>query len=213
MSLFIRYQKAMISKEEKDQVQEPFTAYGVYSYADYLTWEIDEMVELIKGKVFRSAAAAPRRRHQEAVLSLGTILSILLKSKPCKVFIAPFDVRLPVKSKKNEEIFTVVQPDICVVCDRSKLDDAGCLGAPDLIVEVLSPGNNKKELKYKYEVYEQSGVAEYWIIHPNEETLLIYTLTDGKYVPSRLFTWGDVVKSAVIEGFELVLEEFFKELD
>jgi Uma2 family endonuclease len=170
-------------------------------------------VELIKGKVFRSAAAAPRRRHQEAVLSLGTILSILLKSKPCKVFIASFDVRLPVKSKKNEEIFTVVQPDICVVCDRSKLDDAGCLGAPDLIVEVLSPGNNKKELKYKYEVYEQSGVAEYWIIHPNEETLLIYTLTDGKYVPSRLFTWGDVVKSAVIEGFELVLEEFFKELD
>jgi Uma2 family endonuclease len=203
----------MISKENKDQFYEPFTEYGVYSYADYLTWEIDEMVELIKGKVFRSAAAALRRKHQEVVLGLGTILSILLKNKPCKAFIAPFDVRLPVKSKKNEEIFTVVQPDICVVCDRSKLDEAGCLGAPDFIVEVLSPGNNKKELKYKYEVYEQSGVAEYWIIHPNEETLLIYTLVDGKYVPSRLFTWGDMVKSAVIEGFELDLEQFFKGLD
>ncbi len=205
----------MISKENKDQVQvqEPFTDYGVYSYADYLTWEIDEMVEIIKGKVFRSAAAAPRRRHQEAVLSLGTILSILLKNNTCKAFIAPFDVRLPVKSNKNEEIFTVVQPDICVVCDRSKLDEAGCLGAPNLIVEVLSPGNNKKELKYKYEVYEQSGVAEYWIIHPNEETLLIYTLKEGKYVPSRLYTWGDVVKSEVIQGFELDLEEFFKGLD
>jgi Uma2 family endonuclease len=80
-------------------------------------------------------------------------------------------------------------------------------------VEVLSPGNNKKELKYKYEVYEQSGVAEYWIIHPNEETLLIYTLQEEKYVPSRLYTWGDVVKSEVIQGFELDLEEFFKGLD
>jgi Uma2 family endonuclease len=203
----------MISEEEKDQVQEPFTEYGVYSYADYLTWEIDEMVELIKGKVFRSAAAAPRRRHQEVNGKLYAMMFSHLHHKTCKVFIAPFDVRLPVKSKKNEEIFTVVQPDICVVCDRSKLDEAGCLGAPDLIVEVLSPGNNKKELKYKYEVYEQCGVAEYWIIHPNEETLLIYTLAKGKYVPSRLFTWGDVVKSAVIEGFELDLEEFFKDLD
>jgi Uma2 family endonuclease len=203
----------MISKENDDQVQEPFTEYGVYSYADYLTWEIDEMVELIKGKVFRSAAVAPRRRHQEVSGKLYAMILFHLQHNTCKAFIAPFDVRLPVKSKKNEDIFTVVQPDICVVCDRSKLDDAGCVGAPDLIVEVLSPGNNKKELKYKYEVYEQSGVAEYWIIHPNEETLLIYTLTKGKYVPSRLFTWGDVVKSAVIKGFELDLEEFFKDLD
>lgn len=202
-----------MESEDKDLVQEPFAEYGVYSYADYLTWEIDEMVELIKGKVFRSAAAAPRMKHQKIVLRLGSELLQFLDKKTCDVFVAPFDVRLPVKSRKNEDIFTVVQPDVCVVCDRSKLDDAGCVGAPDLIVEVLSPGNNKKELRNKYEVYEESGVKEYWIIHPYEETLFIYTLTDGKYVPSRFFTHGDIVKSECIAGFEVDLEEFFEKID
>ncbi|UZD22020.1 Uma2 family endonuclease [Algoriphagus halophytocola] len=202
-----------MESDEKDLVKEPFTEYGVYSYADYLTWDIDEMVELIKGKVFRSAAAAPRMKHQQIVLRLGSAFLQFLENKPCEAFIAPFDVRLPVKSRKNEDIFTVVQPDICVVCDRSKLDDAGCLGAPDLIVEVLSPGNNKKELKNKYEVYEESGVREYWVIHPSEETLMIYSLIDGKYNPSRLFTRGDIVKSECIAGFELDLEKFFEKID
>ncbi|MEP1085574.1 Uma2 family endonuclease [Algoriphagus sp.] len=202
-----------MESEEKDLVKEPFTEYGVYSYADYLTWEIDEMVELIKGKVFRSAAASPRMKHQKIVLRLGSELLNFLEKKSCEVFIAPFDVRLPVKSRKNEEIFTVVQPDVCVVCDRSKLDEAGCVGAPDLIVEVLSPGNNKKELRNKYEVYEESGVKEYWIIHPSEETMIIYSLINGKYQPSRLFSHGDIISSACIPGFELDLEAFFEKID
>lgn len=202
-----------MESEEKDLVKEPFTEFGVYSYADYLTWEIDEMVELIKGKVFRSAAAAPRRKHQEVAGLLYSRLLVHLQGKNCKAFIAPFDVRLPDKSKRNEDIFTVVQPDICVVCDRAKLDEAGCVGAPDLIVEVLSPGNNKKELKNKYEVYEESGIQEYWIIHPIEETLQINTMTNRKYKPSRLFTHGDLVKSSCISGFELDLEEFFEKID
>ncbi|RAI95318.1 Uma2 family endonuclease [Algoriphagus yeomjeoni] len=202
-----------MESDEKDLVKEPFTEYGVYSYADYLSWEIDEMVELIKGKVFRSAAAAPRRKHQKIVLRLGSELLNFLEKKSCEVFIAPFDVRLPVKSRKNEDIFTVVQPEVCVVCDRSKLDEAGCVGAPDLIVEVLSPGNNKKELQNKYEVYEESGVSEYWIISPYEETLMINSLTDGKYVATRLFTRGDIVKSKCVSGFELDLEEFFEKID
>ncbi|WP_439488945.1 Uma2 family endonuclease [Algoriphagus sp.] len=199
--------------EDKNLVKEPFTEYGTYSYADYLTWEIDEMVELIKGKVFRSAAAAPRRKHQEVAGLLHSRLLVHLEGKKCKVYIAPFDVRLPVNSKRNEDIFTVVQPDICMVCDLSKLDDAGCVGAPDLIVEVLSPGNNKKELKNKYEVYEESGVREYWIIHPSEETLIIYRLIDGKYQPSRLFSHGDIITSECIPGFKLDLEEFFGKID
>jgi Uma2 family endonuclease len=100
-----------------------------------------------------------------------------------------------------------------VVCDRSKLDDAGCIGAPDLIVEILSPGNNKKELQNKYEVYEESGVNEYWIFHPEEQTLLVYTLSNAKYVPSKLFTLGDVVSSGCIKDFHLDLEELFQDLD
>jgi Uma2 family endonuclease len=202
----------METKDEENVVNEPFSAYGTYSYADYLTWDIDYMVELIKGKVFKQAAAAPRRIHQEIAALMITRLTNHLKGKRCKAYIAPFDVRLPVRSKKNEDIFTVVQPDICVVCDPSMLDEMGCVGAPDLIMEILSPGSNSKELKNKYEVYEESGVNEYWIIHPSEKTLLIYTLIDKRYVPSRLFTLGDKVKSKAINGFEMDLDEVFGDL-
>ena len=102
-----------------------------------------------------------------------------------------------------------MQPDLCVICDPEKLDDLGCLGAPDLIVEILSPGNNKKELQLKYDVYEASGVNEYWVIHPDERTLLIYTLESGKYRPSRLFTFGDRIRSQALPGFDLDLNEVF----
>jgi Uma2 family endonuclease len=203
----------MEKEEDSNLVSEPYSEYGSYTYADYLTWELDHMVELIKGKVFRQAAAAPRRIHQELTVKIITQLGNLLSGKQCKAYVAPFDVRLPVKSKKNEDINTVVQPDICVVCDPDKLDDLGCVGAPDLIMEILSPSNNKKELQNKYEVYKESGVREYWIIHPYEKTLLVYTLADGTYVPSRLFTLGDHVASECIEGFVLDLDELFSGLD
>ncbi|NHE56037.1 Uma2 family endonuclease [Cyclobacterium plantarum] len=199
--------------DQKDQTKEPFTEYGRYSYADYLSWQMDEMVELIKGKVFRSATAAPRRIHQEISGKIFYLLYKFLENHSCKVYEAPFDVRLPVKSKNNEDIDTVVQPDICVICDKSKLDDLGCIGAPDLIVEILSPGSNKKELKNKYEVYEESGVLEYWIIHPDERTVMAYTLEEGIYVPSRLMTSGDVIQSVSISGFQLDLNYVFKDLD
>jgi Uma2 family endonuclease len=100
-----------------------------------------------------------------------------------------------------------------VICDKSKLDDLGCIGAPDLIVEILSLGNNSKELRDKYEVYEESGVKEYWVVLPYEWTLLVYTLIDGKYVPSKLFTVGDIVESKCIPGFKLDLDEVFDDLD
>lgn len=191
-------------------VNEPDIEYGHYSYADYLTWKIDDMMELIRGKAFKWAASAPGMSHQKVSLRLASALFTFLKGKPCQVFQAPFDVRFPVKSKKSDEIDTVLQPDLCVVCDESKLDEAGCIGAPDLVVEILSPGNNRKELKLKYEVYEDSGVKEYWVIHPTEQTLLVYTLVKGKYQPSGLFVAGDVVESTCIEGFKLNLEEIFE---
>lgn len=197
--------------ESKDQhiVNEPDMEYSNYSYADYLNWTLDEVVELIKGKVFKKAAAAPGRRHQRISMHLGSELFQFLKGKPCEVFHAPFDVRLPVKSKKNSEIDTVVQPDICVVCDLEKLDEAGCVGAPDLVVEILSPGNTKKELKLKYEVYKESEVKEYWVVYPIEQSMLIYTLENGEYKASRLLASGDKIKSKVIPGFSLDLDELF----
>ncbi|EMS32110.1 hypothetical protein C943_01372 [Mariniradius saccharolyticus AK6] len=200
-------------EEKISKVEEPSAEYGVYTYEDYLSWNLDVMVELIKGKIFKKAAAAPRRRHQGISGNVFSSFHSFLKGKKCKVYEAPFDVRLPVKSKKNKDIHTVVQPDICVICDPSKLDDFGCIGAPDLIIEILSPGNNQLELTRKYDVYQESGVREYWIIHPDEHTLLVYTLVDGFYQPSRLMTHGDVVKSIAVPGFELELGEVFRDLD
>ncbi|WP_163378928.1 Uma2 family endonuclease [Cyclobacterium sp. SYSU L10401] len=202
----------MEKEKAKPSVKVPDLSYGRYTYTDYLSWDIEEMVELIKGKVFKKDSAAPNRIHQRLTGDLYTELNLFLKGKKCQAYIAPFDVRLPVQSKKDDKIFTVVQPDICVVCDLDKLDDRGCIGAPDLVVEVLSPGNKQLELQHKYEVYEESGVKEYWLMDAAGQTLLIYTLTQGKYHSSRLMTSGDTAKSSTVPEFELDLEAFFAEI-
>ncbi|MFN3996381.1 Uma2 family endonuclease [Algoriphagus sp.] len=199
--------------EKPHIVNEPDIEYGVYSYADYLTWQFDEVAELIKGKIFKKAAAAPKRIHQRVSAKLLTRLFTYLEGKTCQVYDAPFDVRFTKGSKEDCKINDVVQPDICVICDPVKLDDRGCIGAPDLIVEILSPGNSKTELKHKFELYESNGVKEYWVIHPENQNLLIYTLTDRKYVPSPLLTSGDIVESVAVEGFKLDLEDFFRDIE
>jgi Uma2 family endonuclease len=181
-----------------------------YTYADYFKWQFDERIELIKGKIFKMSPA-PSRSHQDISLAISVKLANYLKGKPCKVYAAPFDVRLPRTSKNDAAIFTVVQPDICVICDLSKLDDRGCIGAPDIVVEILSPGNNNKELRNKFDVYQEAGVKEYWIIHPSERTFLKYTLDeDGLFQPSRLLVGGDEVTSEILPGFILDLNEVFE---
>ena len=201
-----------MDSKKPDVVEEPNAAYGYYSYADYLTWPMDLVAELIHGKVFKKAVAAPNRIHQRVSLKLSVKLFQFLEGKTCQVYEAPFDVRFPKDSKEDDRIFDVVQPDLCVVCDPSKLDDRGCIGTPDLIVEILSPGSSKLELKHKYELYESRGVREYWIMHPEHQNLLIYTWVNGSYLPSHLFTTGDVVESEVVKGFKLDLEEFFSDI-
>ncbi len=180
-----------------------------YTYADYLRWTIEERFELIKGKVFRMSPA-PGVRHQEISQRVNYRLYGFLHDQACKVFTAPFDVRLPRKGKRDQDIITVVQPDLCVICDPAKLDDRGCIGAPDIVVEILSRSNNRKELQLKFEVYEESGVKEYWIIHPEEKTFLKYVLNDqGKFQAQRLLTFGDQVTTSVLPGFVLDLDEVF----
>jgi Uma2 family endonuclease len=190
-------------------VNEPDFSYGgLYTYADYLKWTIDERLELIKGKIFRMSPA-PNRIHQKISGDIFSELHNYLSDKRCDVYSAPFDVRLPRKSKADKDIITVVQPDICVICDPSKLDDKGCIGAPDIVVEILSPGNNAKELRNKYEVYEEAGVKEYWIVSPQDQTFLVYTLSDGRFKPSKLMVSGETIVSSVLPGFQLQLSEIF----
>jgi Uma2 family endonuclease len=182
-----------------------------YTYADYYSWLFEDRVELIHGKVF--SIAHPNTNHQLILGCILTDLKTLLKGKNIKVFQAPFDVRFTRKSTNDEAITTVLQPDVCVICDPTKIDKRGCLGAPDLIVEILSPGNNAKELKNKYDVYEESGVREYWIVSPQDQTFLVYTSVDGKFQLSPVKTTGDVVTSVVLPGFSLDLTELFSEID
>lgn len=183
-----------------------------YSYADYLKWTLEERLELIKGKIFKMSPA-PSSSHQILSGIIFGELYLYLKGKPCAVFAAPFDVRLSRKLDNDQDIITVVQPDICVICEPSKIDLKGCIGAPDIVVEILSPGNNKKELQNKYEVYEETGVKEYWIISPQDKTFMKYILgEDLKYIPTRLLTVGDFVNTPILPGFELDLEEVFKDV-
>ncbi len=183
-----------------------------YSYAHYLNWLFEERVELIKGKIFKMSPA-PSRFHQEVFGTIFMALGNFLKNKPCKVYGAPFDVRFPKESKADKDVFTVLQPDICVVCDLTKLDARGCIGAPDLVVEVLSPGNNKKELLHKYKIYQEFGVKEYWVVSQSDQTILIYTLDDiGRFQPSKLFTLSEQITSSVLPGFVLNLDDVFEEM-
>ena len=124
---------------------------GKYSYADYLTWEFEESVEILKGKVF-SMGATPNTSHQRISGKLSGILWQKFNNMSLNFFAAPFDVRLLDKKKStlDQEIYTVVQPDLCVICDENKIDERGAIGAPDLVIEILSPGNSNKEMKYKY---------------------------------------------------------------
>ncbi|WP_315013743.1 Uma2 family endonuclease [Capnocytophaga leadbetteri] len=164
--------------------------YGVYSYADYLLWKFKERVELFKGKLFKMSA--PSAIHQEISMRLAGELYQFFKGKDCKVFHAPFDVRLLKESQEDKNIYTVVQPDICVVCDPEKIDKRGCEGAPDLVIEILSPGNSKKEMKYKYALYEEAKVPEYWIIDPDHQNVLVYVLEDGKYLNPMNIVEGNI---------------------
>lgn len=178
-----------------------------YSYFDYLTWKFQERVELLKGKIIQMSPA-PNTRHQRISSDLGFALRKHLEGKNCRVFYAPFDVRL-FKQNDDKEVITVVQPDICVICDESKIDERGCNGSPELVIEILSPGNSKKEMKSKFALYEEAGVLEYWIIDPEKEIILHYVLENGQFCSHRPLVADDVLVSKTLLGFELDLSTLF----
>lgn len=183
----------------------------LYTYADYLRWNDNTRCELYNGVVYEMMPA-PSRRHQEISANLIFQLKRAIGEKPCKVYHAPFDVRLPHSNMEtaDEQIYTVVQPDIVVVCDPAKLDDRGCIGAPDLIVEILSPSNSKNDIEDKFKLYEEAGVPEYWVIHPLEETLIIYRLDDsGKYQYQRIYSNMAQVKVGIFQDMTIDLRQIF----
>lgn len=185
---------------------------GTYSYADYLTWKFEEALELIKGKII--PMSAPNRRHQKISWQLTVAIGTHFKHHDCQAFAAPFDVRLYDKrksAKANQDVLTVVQPDICIICDESKLDDKGCIGAPDLVIEILSPGNSSKEMRTKKELYEENGILEYLIFDPEHETVHQFGLLEsGVYSSPVIYINEDTMTSIVFPDLYIDLMEIFK---
>ena len=184
---------------------------GTYTYADYVSWKLTEMVELIKGKLFMYSPA-PKTYHQAISFNLNTEIGLYLKGKLCKAFSAPFDVRLlqPGNETQDEKILTVVQPDICIICDRSKIDERGCIGSPDIIIEITSPATAKKDLNEKYNLYEQNGVIEYWVVFAEAKYLNQYVLnTEGVYqLHQTVFVTGKIT-SVVFPDLIIAGKEIF----
>lgn len=198
--------------EEKEIVQEPEAIYGGqhYTYADYLKFTFDEMVEIIKGKIFRMSPA-PVATHQRISRNLCNEIGFFLKGKKCEMFVAPFDVVLPVIGKDFIQSDRVVQPDIVVVCDPTKIQERGCFGAPDFIIEILSPSTAKKDIQLKFELYEEAKVTEYWIVEPRNNTVEVFVLVNDKYQRIQTYMQDDVVPCNVLTGLSIDLKEIFVE--
>jgi Uma2 family endonuclease len=177
-----------------------------YTYSDYLMWHFSERVELIKGFI-NKMSPAPSRSHQTISQNINKYFLNFFNNFSCSVYAAPFDVRLPIKSAKKNT--TVVQPDLCIICDESKLDDNGCNGAPDLIVEILSPKNSKHDTDTKFNLYQESGVKEYWMVQPEEKMVLIYTLKNKEYIGLKPLVEGETIKSPLFPNMQISIDDIF----
>jgi Uma2 family endonuclease len=185
---------------------------GNYTYADYLMWHFKERVELIKGKVFKMSPA-PSSFHQDISGNLFFELRNFVNKGSCKLYAAPFDVRLInfKESTADNQIVTVVQPDLCVICDRNKIDKKGCVGSPDLIIEILSPGNSRKEMDIKYDLYEENKVLEYWIVNPSEKTISIFVLENNRYIGIKPLIEESKLQSPTFPNLKFAVKKIFKQ--
>jgi len=169
-----------------------------HTYADYLTWSDIQRAELVNGTAYVRELPAPSRLHQEVVREMLFQLRCALDGKSWSIQVAPFDVRLPRADEPDGDIDTVVQPDVLIVCDRTKFDERGMRGAPDWVAEVLSPSTASHNQTVKLPVYERAGVREAWFVDPRNRTLMIYRLDGGRYArPAILELKGQTSLSAI----------------
>ncbi|ABY95656.1 Uma2 family endonuclease [Thermoanaerobacter sp. CM-CNRG TB177] len=181
----------------------------IYTYEDYLNWPNNQRIELINGQIY--LMTPPSTVHQRISREIFTSFAVYLRGKQCEVFSAPFGVRFPSGNEKSDkEIKTVVEPDIVVVCDKSKLDDEGCKGAPDLIVEITSPSTASRDKIEKFNLYEKHGVKEYWIVEPDDKVVSVFILQENsRYGRPDVYTVGNKIKVSIFEDLEIDLKDVF----
>ncbi len=183
----------------------------IYTYSDYASWPDEERWEIIEGVAYDMAPGA-FEEHQRVSSDLHIEIGSYLKGKKCRIYAAPFDVILPEKGETADNATNVVQPDIFVVCDRKKITRKGCVGAPDLVIEILSKSTASKDTKKKRKLYERFGVKEYWIVDPLHEIIWIYRLEEGnKYGNSEVYIKEDKLKVGIFDDLVIDLNVIFKE--
>ena len=184
---------------------------GTYTYADYLKWQFEQSVELIRGKLY-NMSPAPRAGHQRISMRITGELYNHFRERTCEVFPAPFDVRLPDPGYEpgfNNKVHTVVQPDICIICDPAKIDEFGCVGPPDWIIEITSPSTHKKDFNEKFDLYESAGVWEYWIAVPKSAEIYTYTLVGDRFEETAVYEKGSRPTSTLFPELSLELDWIF----
>ena len=178
----------------------------IYNYGDYASWPDEERWELIEGVPY-DMSPAPALKHQKLLAVIFGEIYNYLKGKKCEVFAAPFDVLLPSGKEKHEDITTVVQPDIVVVCDSKKLVKKGCVGAPDLVVEIISPSTALKDMREKLSLYEKHKVKEYWIVHTEDNLVQIYKLIKGQYGKPSTYSFEKPIPVSILKDVVIDLKE------
>lgn len=204
--------REFIQSEEKQEVNEPDLS-GTYTAQDYLSWKVDDLVELIRGKIFKMSPS-PVDAHQ---IILADLFEQMVKSAQlkagCRIWLAPFDVYLIHPGEDWKETKNIVEPDLFINCDPSKIQRRGCMGAPDFVVEILSASTRKKDLTYKYELYEEYGVREYWMISTEERMVIPNLLnTEGKYETQKPAVEGKIISLRDFPEIKVDLQELFKDL-
>ncbi len=182
---------------------------GTYTAKDYLKWQLDELVELIRGKIYKMSPA-PSSNHQDISIQFLDQMLDYFRNKECRIFHAPFDVYFVQAGQDYKESKNIVEPDLCVICDASKIKKFGCVGAPDLIIEILSPSTSSKDRKLKFELYEEFGVREYWIVSPANRSVTIHFLENKKYKTLQPLSSQDKLESKIFQGLEIELKKVFK---
>ena len=181
-----------------------------YTFADYLTWDEDDHIELIYGYPYMMSP--PLRIHQKVSGALFRQLANYLDGKKCEVYSAPFGVRLfEEEGDRPEDVNTIVEPDLAVVCDRNKLDDYGCKGAPDLIIEILSPSSRRHDRIVKLDLYQRAGDREYWVVNPEDRTVQVMLLKDSYLLPVEDYGREDMAKVNILEDCTIDLSKVFSE--
>ncbi len=179
-----------------------------YTYADYLNGPEDERWEIIDGRAY--AMVPPSPTHQAVLRQLTLKIGNYLEDKTCELYFAPFAVRFPEKNERDEDVTTVVEPDLLVICDNSKIDEKGLKGAPDFIIEILSPSTASYDMIQKRRLYERHGVREYWLVDPTNRTVMVYTLKEkNKYGEPEIYGSEDEIKVHLFDDLVLNMKDVF----